>query len=72
MRYVINDDDLENWFKELKTVLETTTESIELKYVLEEMKAHIDHPLAFDENQKMAQEIVRLKVMLFHFTGEME
>jgi hypothetical protein len=73
MRYVINDDDLEDWYQRISLSKEFgETNADQLEYVLSEMKAHIDHPLAFDEDQKMKQEIVRLKAMVFHFTGKME
>jgi len=52
--------------------LETIPESIELKYVLEEIESHINDPLAFKLEEKIEQENTRLRTMLFHFTGKME
>lgn len=73
MRYIINDDDLEDWYQRIKLSHEFGEQSADqLEYVLGEIKSHIDKPLLFNEDQKMVQEIERLKTLLFHFTGKME
>jgi hypothetical protein len=71
MRYVINDDDLEDW----KTRLQRLSLKVldpDLDYVIGQLEMYINHPLAFNENEKQAQENQRLRTMLFHFTGKME
>lgn len=71
MRYVINDDDLEDWKKRLERLSLKNSDS-DLHYVLGQLEMYINHPLAFNENEKQAQENARLRTMLFHFTGKME
>lgn len=71
MRYIINDDDLEDWHDRLKNVM-NKYEDIDLEYVISEMQSNISDPFAFKQDEIVQKEIERLKTLLFHFTGEME
>lgn len=52
MRYIINDDDLEDWYQRIKLSHEFGDESAnQLEYVLGEIKDCIDHPTIVKEDK---------------------